>query len=147
MAKLTLADIVYVPHPTTRRGLFRDLSKEPPFGRLTAIGYVGQTKKRNSLWACRCECGAIVIVDGTNLTRGNTTSCGCFAKEEMTKRSGRFLTFKGKRYCVNEWARRRKIKAATLRQRLRAGWPVSRALTEPPQKSRRYCPFKSAKLG
>ena len=29
------------------------------------------------MWLCKCECGEEVLVKGTNLRNGGTTSCGC----------------------------------------------------------------------
>jgi hypothetical protein len=53
------------------------------FGRLLVLR---QSLKRSKtgflLWKCRCDCGNIKIVIGTNLTRkNNTESCGCLQKE------------------------------------------------------------------
>ena len=58
------------------------------FSRLTVLGPLARDKNYMVTWACRCECGNETVVAGTNLTRGNTTSCGCFRsdflKEEKT---------------------------------------------------------------
>lgn len=43
------------------------------FGKLKVINYLGHSK-----WECQCECGNIIEVSTGNLTKGNTTSCGCF---------------------------------------------------------------------
>lgn len=55
------------------------------FGKLTAIRYKGydvsKSGKRLSLWECKCECGATVIVRASSLRSGNTKSCGCLRKE------------------------------------------------------------------
>lgn len=56
------------------------------FGRLTVIGSVG-TVKRKSRWTCKCECGKGITTDGGALTSGNTTSCGCGAKDLLVKRN------------------------------------------------------------
>ena len=51
------------------------------FGRLTIIEFDG-VKNGNSQWRCQCDCGNnIKIVDGQNLKRGQTKSCGCLLKE------------------------------------------------------------------
>lgn len=50
------------------------------FGRLTAVRFAGDGK-----WFCRCECGGSVTVITSNLTRGNTTSCGCAFREAHFK--------------------------------------------------------------
>jgi hypothetical protein len=36
-------------------------------------------------WMCRCDCGTEKIVDGYSLTKGHSTSCGCFKKENTSK--------------------------------------------------------------
>lgn len=58
---------------------FNDLTNQR-FGLLTAKEYIpaGSTKGQSrSKWKCICDCGNIIEVDTTNLTTGNTTSCGC----------------------------------------------------------------------
>lgn len=53
------------------------------FGKLTVVEYVGQTKKKNSLWRCRCECGDEIITQTKYLTGGKTRSCGCIQKANL----------------------------------------------------------------
>lgn len=43
------------------------------------------------------------------------------------------LTFRGERHGIAEWARRTGINRRTIMTRLRKGWPIERALTEPPR--------------
>lgn len=48
------------------------------FGWLTAIEPTGQTTNGGKvLWACRCDCGRSSVARGTDLSAGNTKSCGC----------------------------------------------------------------------
>lgn len=58
---------------------FHDLTGKR-FGRLTAVRYVG-----GGHWRCQCECGGVAVVLTGNLTRGNSTSCGCKRRETLTK--------------------------------------------------------------
>lgn len=37
--------------------------------------------KGHRRWLCRCECGGLVVVWGSNLRRGITRSCGCLRRE------------------------------------------------------------------
>lgn len=50
------------------------------FGRLTALRDVGRRGRRR-LWHCRCECGSVTTVVGSDLRSGNTQSCGCLQRE------------------------------------------------------------------
>lgn len=47
------------------------------FGRLTALYLLGETKKGNAYWHCRCDCGNELDVPTRLLKSGNTKSCGC----------------------------------------------------------------------
>lgn len=51
------------------------------FGRLTVLCYKGRNKNGANLWECECSCGNRKIIEGPSLKRGNTKSCGCYAKE------------------------------------------------------------------
>ena len=56
------------------------------FGRLTVIeeaGYIGHSRA----YKCRCDCGKTVTAADTNLKRGRTKSCGCYASELTAKRN------------------------------------------------------------
>lgn len=54
----------------------KDISKQR-FGKLTAIKYHHTTSSKKSVWECRCDCGAITLVNLSDLTSGKTQSCGC----------------------------------------------------------------------
>lgn len=49
------------------------------FGKLTVVEFAGfrDGHCHGARWRCRCECGKTVVVIGSNLRRGNTTTCGC----------------------------------------------------------------------
>ena len=53
------------------------------FGRLTVLGpdVLGNSGMR---WRCLCTCGERTVVDGCNLRKGTTRSCGCL-NSEMTR--------------------------------------------------------------
>ena len=62
------------------KNLIRDLTGQR-FGKLVAIKLAEKeqnTDKRK--WICQCDCGNIVSVYSTNLTRLHTTSCGCASR-------------------------------------------------------------------
>lgn len=50
------------------------------FERLLVVEYVGAGK-----WSCNCDCGNTVSVMTTNLTSGNSRSCGCLQTERRFK--------------------------------------------------------------
>lgn len=55
------------------------------FGRLKVIELYSRGK--NSKWKCSCACGTKKVVIACDLRSGNTKSCGCLAKEMISKRS------------------------------------------------------------
>lgn len=55
------------------------------FGNLTVIEDVGNAGI--SKWLCKCDCGAETVVYGSNLTSGQTKSCGCLKKKHGDSRS------------------------------------------------------------
>ena len=47
------------------------------YGQLTVLHEVLPKKKTTRMWRCVCTCGVEKTVQGSNLTSGGTTSCGC----------------------------------------------------------------------
>lgn len=61
------------------------------FGRLTVIKEIGRdTKSRQKLWLCKCDCGNEKITKTSYLTSGDTSSCGCYRKECELKNLSEF---------------------------------------------------------
>lgn len=57
------------------------------FHRLTVLKRSPINNSQNKpLWICKCECGNITVVSGSDLKSGNTKSCGCWNIESATKR-------------------------------------------------------------
>ncbi len=52
------------------------------------------------------------------------------SEQNRNRRSNRFLTFRGLTLCQADWAKLIGVSPATITHRLRAGWPLERALTE-----------------
>jgi len=50
------------------------------FGRLLVISKA-ERRSNTQRWNCICDCGSKTVVFGNCFTNGNTTSCGCYAKE------------------------------------------------------------------
>jgi hypothetical protein len=57
------------------------------FGRLTAVEKTEKRKNGKVVWACSCSCGTMIEVRSTQLTHGETKSCGCL-KLEMAHNNG-----------------------------------------------------------
>lgn len=64
-------------------GKIKDL-RGKQFGKLTVISFA-YTKNGTARWNCACECGNACVVEGTQLRRGKTQSCGCLHKEITLK--------------------------------------------------------------
>jgi hypothetical protein len=60
--------------------------KGKKYMRLTALEEVERHGKYVRQWKCKCDCGAVSIVRQSNLTSGNTKSCGCLDIEKGTER-------------------------------------------------------------
>ena len=56
------------------------------FGRYTVIRRVENDKHANAVWLCRCDCGNEKAVVGSALRKGAVVSCGCYHKEDVSKR-------------------------------------------------------------
>ena len=90
-------------------GKFIDMTGQR-FGRLEVIKRADLKKVNSAVWECKCDCGNIALVNGAELRRGRTQSCGCFNRQrvsEANKKHGKFGTrvysiWKGmKRRCNN----------------------------------------------
>lgn len=89
-----------------------------------------------SHWRCKCDCGNEVVVRGTCLKHGNSTSCGC-SRQVDGFNARTMLTYKGKKQSLSAWAREMKMSRSVLSVRLHRKWSVEKALTTPvrPRKS------------
>lgn len=56
------------------------------FGRLVVLKQIGTNSARRAMWLCRCDCGEMAKVNGSNLRMGITKSCGCLAIDTITRR-------------------------------------------------------------
>jgi 5-methylcytosine-specific restriction endonuclease McrA len=54
------------------------------FGRLTAVERLHKDKHHKYQWRCVCSCGSEAIASAGNLTKGNSTSCGCARRETLS---------------------------------------------------------------
>ena len=53
------------------------------FGRLRVVA-AGPLRKGHYYWECVCDCGGVITTSYSNLTRGQTSSCGCLQKERAS---------------------------------------------------------------
>ncbi len=56
------------------------------FGRLVVVGRGENDKSGGATWVCLCDCGNETVVEGRNLGRSRTLSCGC-KRKDVGKRS------------------------------------------------------------
>lgn len=56
------------------------------FGRLVAIRYL-YIKNSDAFWECRCDCGELVAIRGSQARSGKTLSCGCLRRELSSARA------------------------------------------------------------
>ncbi len=53
------------------------------YGLLTVIEEAPSDKYGNAMWKCKCECGKIIITQGSRLRSGGATSCGCKSTKSL----------------------------------------------------------------
>lgn len=67
---------------------FQDLTKQR-FGNLVVLGleeiHESPCGTKKAVWKCKCDCGTLVAVTGSNLRNGNTKSCGCYKASNLNK--------------------------------------------------------------
>lgn len=56
------------------------------YGRLVALGPVGQLESTQVLWLCLCNCGTLLVVAGGHLGH-QVNSCGCWQRESSRTRN------------------------------------------------------------
>lgn len=61
----------------------KKLSAGAVYSRMTVLSREETGERGHSRYLCRCECGTEIVVRGTSLTSGNTTSCGCYHLERL----------------------------------------------------------------
>jgi len=63
------------------------------YGRLTVLFLLNpESCDYPKVWRCLCDCGNICDIPYGSLTTGCSTSCGCFFKEQLSKRSVKDIT-------------------------------------------------------
>lgn len=82
-----------------RHKQLKDLSGQK-FGHLLVLNYIG-TINGNSKYKVKCDCGKEYEVFASNLTQGNTTSCGCI-KESHGENKIREILTQNNIYFINQ---------------------------------------------
>lgn len=75
-----------------------DISEIPygtRFGRLFVYGLNHVDEGGNRCYYCRCDCKRHTVVDGRDLKKGHTQSCGCFGRERAGERVAAMSTTHG----------------------------------------------------
>ena len=91
------------------------------FGRWTVLAYAGVNKRRGARWTCLCDCGAHGIVGAWHLRSGQSQSCGCLCRIDLTgKRFGRLVVtaYAGNLnwFCACDCGARAVVKGVHLRE-------------------------------
>jgi hypothetical protein len=71
-------------------------------GRLKVLGPGDKNSSGNLKWICKCDCGNIVQVSGSNLIRQDVRSCGCLQAERASESSTTHGMSKSRTY--NVWS-------------------------------------------
>lgn len=67
------------------------------FGRLLVIGETLERDFGFVVWACRCDCGALVAANSNTLNTGKTRSCGCLRADMLAAKNTTHGGASGKR--------------------------------------------------
>lgn len=74
------------------------------FGRLVVLkqveDIVTKSGKHYPSWLCKCDCGNECVVSGASLKSGNTKSCGCLHKEELSNMASKHHLTDSRLYLV-----------------------------------------------
>lgn len=57
------------------------------YGRLTVLYLDKENKKPDKHWICKCSCGTIKSISGSQLRAGRVKSCGCLQKKEWLNKT------------------------------------------------------------
>ena len=66
-------------------GKFLDLTGQR-FARLYVVRRA-ENHKKQVVWKCKCDCGAVVYVQGGHLRGGKIVSCGCYQRENNRQKA------------------------------------------------------------
>jgi len=84
---------------THRHSSFIDMTGKR-FGRLVAVREVGRTANRTPLWEFRCDCGNVIVRQGSCVRSGAVRSCRCLQRELTVARLTKHGESRSKEYCA-----------------------------------------------
>jgi hypothetical protein len=70
-------------------GKFIDLTGQK-FNKLLVIEKIGKSRHGDTLWSCKCDCGNEKVITSQNLRSGNSGSCGCDHKKQLSERCKKY---------------------------------------------------------
>jgi hypothetical protein len=85
MAYIVFDKVQTLEYTLYMRGRFNDLTGKV-FGRLLVLSQAPRIRGRIA-FKCSCTCGNTIVVTSKSLLSGNTRSCGCLFKEQLSKRA------------------------------------------------------------
>lgn len=74
------------------------------FGRWTVLARAANNPKNKSYYLCRCECGTEKPVDGYNLRKGLSPSCGCVTRSRRGRDSPTYKHGRSFTGTYNSWS-------------------------------------------
>lgn len=79
------------------------------FGRLVVIRF-HHRDRHDTWWLCKCECGKEKSIRRSVMKRGDTVSCGCYARENAREKNRKYPVSNGKTKFCGGCKRFRRIK-------------------------------------
>ena len=58
------------------------------YGKLTVIAPTDERIRERVCWICKCDCGNVTTVIGTDLRTGRKTDCGCVPRYNFKDETG-----------------------------------------------------------
>lgn len=87
------------------------------FGKWTVLERVENDKYGSAMWLCRCDCGAELIISGSDLSLNRSTKCKSCSGYAL-----RHYEINGVSVTLSDIAKYAGITVQTVRRRIKAGW-------------------------
>lgn len=56
------------------------------YNRLTVLSREPNNKRGHAMWLCVCDCGNLIVANGSNIRNNHTQSCGCLVSDRTIDR-------------------------------------------------------------